>query len=263
MSKGTLTSKEAPRDPHAHPRKYRYNKPHYCKVYNVPTGTLQRWYDKNYPLDSPKSLLRTLQEQKGTKSADLTTLSSLAHLTLVPGPRAVEQGLKPKLPKELDDAVTAYEEETTNKTKPRTPSSTSNSTPDDIDSTLTGFHRELARLQAETDQVYRDYKASKDPIARKAYWDIWNKMLEQWGKLAKIAPDAEREAGSLIKVSDVESAWSRTCKEFRTTLETIPRRIALHPVFSACDRVAAEQTLMMEINQAMTGFEAGGYHADS
>jgi hypothetical protein len=221
---------------------YKHTLPHYAKVFSIPEATARKYWRKRYPLDNPKELLEAIlaQKSKGSRT-NLKTLQAMAHMTKTPGP-----GEAPP------DKRDARRSSAPRVSAPRA-STQSEQPPTDA---LEGLQREMQRLQEETNAAYESYQDCDQPLDKQAYWKIWKEMLEQWGKLAKVAPEAEREAGKMALVTDVEATWRRLLAEAKTTLMTLPRRLATNPVFRALNPVDVEQTALAEVNQVMTALEA-------
>lgn len=223
----------------ARPTKYKFPLEHYCQLYEIPFTTILSWYRKNLALDDPEKLLQEVLAMKAKKPTNLTKLNELAK-----GP--LKKPTPP--PKAPAPSVSA------------TPPASSAPPPpggshDAAETALEGFQRELERLKNESDVAYRSYQAEEDPLLKTAWWKMWKDMLDAWGKLAKLAPDAEREAGNVMRVGDVESIWARATQEVRVVLDSHARRMSMHATFRSLDPVDVEQTILADLKQVMTIME--------
>lgn len=219
--------------------KYKFGTTHYAQLYEMPWATVRKYHGKNYHLDDPKKLLEEILAQKAPNRPNLTRLRELAGQG-TPAPRkklSALLGLDPH----LED--------------------TEDREPDTIGDAMEGLQREMHRLKVETDEAYKSYRKESDPIMRSAYWKTWKEMLEQWGKLAKIAPEAEREAGTMAKKEEVDQTWARTFKEIRVQMETMKRRISSNAVFKSLNPVDVELAIEDEVTLIMTTLSEGNFFA--
>lgn len=223
-------------------QKFRYKFPleHYSTLFEVPHSIVVKWYRKKLSLDEPKVLLEELSKIKMRKPLNLKRINELAKMTSndrkkAPPPKAEAAPLPPA----LEAAVAAVEAEA--------------GAP--LQGAITAFQRELGRLQDEVDLAYRNYKAEPDALLKQAYWKTWKDMLDAFGKLAKLAPDAEAAAGNMIQVSEAESIWARSTKEARVLLDSFARRISTLPLFRVLNPVDVEQLLGAELNKVMAILE--------
>jgi hypothetical protein len=119
------------------------------------------------------------------------------------------------------------------------------------DQALDGLRREMKRLQDECDRCYQTYVDTEDPVEKSVNYSLWQKMIETWGDLAKIAPKAEQEAGKLVAASEVEEVWSRACTEMRTHLSNMHRRLSTHPLFRTLNPVEVEEAVLNEVTAVL------------
>lgn len=242
----------------AQARKYIYRMPRYAQQYELPEATIRKWATKGYSLDNPSALLKEVMAQKSPVRADLSGIRKFAGMKRLPAlnprkpaePSPPPSPPSPPSPPRVTDVADEPEE-------PREPPPSSTQ----VDA-LEGFQRELHRLETECDKAYKAYERQTDAGIKRELWQTWKQMLDALGKLAKIAPNAEREAGALLRVVDVEATWSRTFLEMRTELEAIPRRLSLRSELRAVDPVTIEQVVAAEIHKVMTIFHRGGSYAN-
>lgn len=247
----------ATRKPHAPPKvrktQYRYKLDHYSALYEIPHATIVKYYKKKYPLDNPQQLRKTLLAQTSSAKTNMVRLDAMAHMTIAPGPFAEQ----PPTKKEVSHGPAGSSEQT--------PSSSGGETwdrrktPSDKFDHLPGLQREIARLEHETTVAYRTFSETTNPLDRKLAWDLWQQLLEQWGKTAKLAPAAEAEAGTLVKKADAANTWRRTFTEINSELNGLARRIATLPVFKSVNPVEAEQAVIAEVKRIQTILQAGEF----
>jgi hypothetical protein len=247
--------------------------PYYADLYQIPLVSMYRYSKRGVNIDDPKELLDHILLQDGRREVNTRNLRTmvpkgykepakavarkqqLAHTragrVVKPVVRSVPFRKPTQPPVQPDDKKPA-------KKAPKTPRSDSERESTTID-TLNGFQRELARLEEETNNCYQSYLDTEDPMEKATYWKLWQSMLETWGKLAKIAPDAEKIAGNVVTKSDLEATWMRTFKEIRTMLEAVPRRMATHAAFAELNPVDVEQAWIEETQRLMEALASGDF----
>jgi hypothetical protein len=114
---------------------------------------------------------------------------------------------------------------------------------------------ELRKLKAEATKAHQQYSRERDPALKSVHLANWLKLSAAVTAMAKIAPKADEQAGALLKKTDVDSVWSRALKEFRSTLEAMPRRAATNSLFHDLDPVDVVLVLEEEVKQALTSCE--------
>jgi hypothetical protein len=124
---------------------------------------------------------------------------------------------------------------------------------------LSGLQAELKRLEAETAQSYANYQAEKLPADKLVKQKLYLANVNALRALAKDAPKADRDAKNSLPIADVESAWSRSVKEFRSECEGMPRRFATNPLFKKLDPVDVEELAMKEVQQILSHLETGAW----
>lgn len=70
---------------------------------------------------------------------------------------------------------------------------------------------------------------------------------------------ADAESGDYLPRADVEKTWGRAMREFRVTLEAVPRRVATQPMFKKIDPVEVELLLQQEIQAALGRLHQGSW----
>jgi hypothetical protein len=226
-----MAVKQVPRK--AKPRtKYNHGISHYSALYEIPYATIKKYHGKSYPLDDPKALLEKLMAQTAPNRTNIVRLKQI-----------VDQGHTRRVLPKRKSVPTAEPPEDEEPPEPKN---------DAVGDAMEGLQREMHRLKVETDEAYRAYRKENDPILKSSWWKTWKEMLDQWGKLAKLAPEAEREAGTMAKAADIEATWSRTVKEIRTSLESMKRRMSAHATFKALNPVDVELAIESEVIKVMT-----------
>jgi hypothetical protein len=202
-------------------------------------------------------LLEDLMKQKSPRRSDWSGVRALAHMTRLPPLNPRKAPVQPTPAK----VVPGYEDEEDDvlDQRPTGKVTTSASAPELVATdVLEGFQLELQRLKQECDKAYRAYETMPDAAVKRELWQTWKSMLDAWGKLAKIAPTAEKEAGQLMRVTDVDAVWSRTFSEMKVELEALPRRISTRSELRAIDPVTIELLVEAEVIKVMTIFKKGG-----
>lgn len=208
-------------------RKYKKGKftfKFYSKLYGISDQTLFRARKRGWNLDDPKDLLEKLMAANGPKPP-LDKLRAIVNGKTVP--------LKAVPMKEtIAPAVLT-----------------------DVMAFGSGLRHELNRLQEETMESYRAYmretRAGEKMILQKIYLN----NVAALRMLAKEAPKADREAGNVLVVADVEATWQRGMKEFKSTLETLGRRLATAALFHSLNPVDVEQLVNQEVATVLAALE--------
>ena len=180
---------------------------HYAELYGLPLGTIANCRRRKWPLDDPEELFRRFTESPG-KKPDLRTLE-----TIVCGENT--ERVKSKEFQSEDDAPTLMSE--------------------------------LDHLRKECRRSFADFENEPSPIRRVQLHKVYLQNLKALSALVPLATKAEEEAGRLVSADAVVQQWMRATLEFRAALETIPRRIATHPVFRKLDPVEVEAVLNHEV----------------
>lgn len=250
---------------------YRHTAEHYSKIYGVPPGTLSQWWRKSYALDNPSKLFEQVMAQK-VKPRNIRNLRATKHLSKCPGPssRGKNHHTEDAGGRSVDDDDGMPEQTTPPSRGESKAGGNSRKSPGEASSdrnridALEGLQRQLARLEHETNAAYEMYESSTDALDKAAMWKTWQGMLDQWGKLAKAAPEAEYQAGLFVRRDEVEKTWERTFAEIRTTLETLPRRISTHAKVraSGINPVDVEIAVKEEVKRVMTQLQDGDTTAD-
>lgn len=210
----------------------------YAPLYGLPSGTVANAYRRKWPLDDPSKLLELMEKAPGPKS-DLTTLRKIVN-------GDVEQ---------LASSPSLFEPD--GKLKP----STAGVIEDTIQFSMAiagGLMSELERLKKETFKSYQLYVAELRPADKILRNKIWLANVAALRQMAKEAPKAERDAGNVLAVSDVESTWSRAFKECKTALESLGRRVSTSVLFAALDPIDVEQVINKEVVTVLSHLESGG-----
>lgn len=242
---------------------YRHTAQHYSTTYGTPPGTISQWWRKSYALDNPEKLFEQVMAQKN-KPSNLKHLRALKHLDKIPGPTVSgSRGVRKPRRASEDPVEPTSPVPPARSDPPRASSKTDAGTRGSDDrgriDALEGLQRQLARLEHETNAAYELYESSEDALDKAAMWKTWQGMLDQWGKLAKAAPEAEYQAGLFVRRDEVEKTWERTFAEIRTTLETLPRRISTHAKVraSGINPVDVEIAVKEEVKRVMTQLQDG------
>lgn len=198
----------------------------YAELYAIPYATIANCYNRKWPLDDPKELLARFEKAPGPKT-NLTVLRDIVNA----GPQS-SPSVEPETETEIIQLSMAL---------------------------AGGLMDELDRLKKETASSYKLYIAEQRPADRMARQKIWLANSAALRQLAKEAPKAEREAKNVLVVSDVESTWSRALKEFKTSIESLGRRVSTLALFSALDPIDVEEAISKETVVILTHLEAGGW----
>lgn len=201
---------------------------HYAQLYQWPLSTVHSYKRKGYPLDDPEKLLKVVQSTKHTRE----------HI------EALQQVVRSRR---------------TVKSQPAPPPPKSAPTESGPVDALDGMQLELRRLKTETDQAYENYRQAPSAIEKSGYWKLWQELLTVWSRMAKVAPEAEREAGTVARVQDVDKTWSRTFQEVKSLLEGLPRRVATNPKLKKYDPVDIEQACLEELARVFTVLQSGSW----
>jgi hypothetical protein len=211
----------------------------YSDTYGIPFQTIRNAQKRGWPLDNPAELLRHMMASKGKK----TNLQGL--INIVNG----QQGPSKKSPGSSRNDQNP---------PPYTPPGQTESE-DVAHDLLSGLQAELKRLEAETAQSYANYQAEKLPADKLVKQKLYLANVNALRALAKDAPKADRDAKNSLPIADVESAWSRSVKEFRSECEGMPRRFATNPLFKKLDPVDVEELAMKEVQQILSHLETGAW----
>jgi hypothetical protein len=209
---------------------------YYADLYKVPYKTVSKWRSKGYPMDDPQKLLETVMAQKSTAKSDLRGLRDMADAQADGKARKAGPAPKTRDVPALDPEFEPTEE---------------------------GLMGQLQRLEHEAKRAYADYVKATKPLDKKDLFELWQGIIAEMRQVAKVAPDAELASGQLMKVSEAEATWLRALAEISTTLEAIPRRIAMHPKMKGISAVTIEQVVMDEITKVKKLFHKGKTREDS
>lgn len=232
---------------------------HYANLYGIRYQTLQRARNRGYDLSKPEKLLKSFEDQPGGNKTDLTLLRKIVNGELTdadepPVIKNLKDGKKSKVaaavapPPQLDDDDM------------QTLSDGVEENAAQVSMALAGgLMEELARLKQETMKSYRLYVAELRPADRMTRQKIWLANVAALRQLAKEAPKAERDARNVLVVADVESAWSRSFKEFKTSAEALGRRVSTLPLFAGLDPVDVEQAIGKEVVTILSHLESGSW----
>lgn len=211
---------------------YKHPMQFYATAYGIPVKTIQKARMRKWPLDDPKKLLKTFEDAPGPKT-QLVLLRKIVN-----GDTAELQEPTPQ----SDDAGETVDEIS------------------QVSMALAGgLMEELARLKKETLASYRMYIAEQRPADRHLRNKIWLANVAALRQLAKEAPKAERDAKNVLVVADVESAWSRSFKEFKTSLESLGRRVSTLPLFAKLDPIDVEEVISKEAVVILSHLESGSW----
>jgi hypothetical protein len=186
---------------------------HYANLYRVPYGTANKWRRRGYNMDDPKVLLKEVMAQK-TITADIKTLREMADSLAKPT--------------STDEQVESAPE---TEFKPKS----------------SGLLGQLEILEHEANKAYGNYRRARKPLDKQDYFNVWQSILAEMRQVSKVAPQAEAEAGTVLRVEEVEAVWSRAFGEIAATLNAIPRRVATNPKLQAISPVLLEQVVMDEM----------------
>jgi hypothetical protein len=200
----------------------------YAKLYGIPLQTIQRARRRGWSLKDPAKLLEKMLAANGPK-ATLTTLRAIVDGKSLPA----KASLPVSEPVETSEHA-AFSEAMVLRS---------------------GLLHELKRLQEETMESYRSYITEKRAGEKMILQKIYLNNVAALRMLAKEAPKAEREAGNVLVVADVEATWARGMKEFKTTLETLGRRLATDTLFHTLNPVDVEQLVNKEIAAVLATLE--------
>lgn len=221
------------------PPRYRQSTSWYSREYQLPVQTVKNMRKRDWPLDDPKALLAKIMATNRRKPP----IQQL--INIVNGQPGAPTG-------------TRGSSQSSQNPPPESPSGQTKS--EDVEHALiTGLQAELKRLEAETAQSYANYQAELLPAEKLVKQKLYLANVTALTRLAKDAPKADREASKTLPVSDVESAWSRSIKEFRSECEALPRRLATNSLFKKVDPVDVEELLMQEVQLILTHLETGSF----
>ena len=198
----------------------------YAELYGIPLGTIQHAYSRKWPLDDPLELLKKFEKAPGPKT-NLDTLRSIVNGTVKDNPL-------PPVDLEEDAAMMSM-------------------------ALAGGLTQELARLKAECAQSHRAYLAEQRPADKLTRQKVWLANVAALRQLAKEAPKAERDAKNVLLISDVESTWTRSLKECKTSLESLARRVSTNILFAKLDPVEVEEVIQKEVAGILSHLERGSW----
>lgn len=211
-------------------------------MYGMKERTVTVYMREGTNLNNPKAMGKAMMAKSGSLTPEL---GAMQHMTICPGPGQA----RASIPVTRQPDKSAEERRDAQRTK-------TGEVVDDPGEGLFGFNREYVRLQHEADLTYKAWRETKNAVDKKLLWDVWEGQLEALGKLAKIAPTADRESGNLIRKDEVEAEWTRLFFEVKTTLDQMPRRLSTHPIFRRLnDPVTVEQTIQDEVNRALRALQ--------
>lgn len=213
----------------------------YTRHYGWSLSTVRNARARRWPLDDPQELLTKVMASRG-KKPPLQILINLANKQTGP---ATSRGSRQRVSKTADNVP-----------PPPPPSSVPSDVPHAL---LSGLAAELKRLEAETAQSYANYQAELIPAEKLVKQALYLKNVGALRALAKDAPKADRDAKNTLPVGEVDSAWSRSVKEFRSALEAMPRRVATNPIFKKIDPVDVEELVMKEVQTILSHLETGSW----
>lgn len=206
---------------------------YYVREYKLTHAILVNAHKRGINLDSPKKLLAYLLKRKTSRLCDLSRLQEVA------------TGQRSK-PRPASPAAASAEE-----------------TPLDPNAPLkVGLARQVALLEKEVEESHAAYRKETLPFEKLSLQKIYLANVSALRQLAKVQPDADSASGRVLPVDDVDSAWSRSLKEFRSTLEAMPRRIASSPLFKKLDPVDVEELVSKEVTAILTHLETGSWLKD-
>lgn len=215
----------------------------YSDTYKIPFQTIRNAHKRGWPLDDPAGLLAKMMASKGKK----TNLQGLINLVNgQSGPSGKSRG------------------SSQNAQNPPAGVAPGQTKSEDVEhSLLGGLQAELKRLETETAQSYANYQAELLPAEKLVKQKLYLANVNALRALAKDAPKADRDAKNSLPIDDVDSAWSRSVKEFRSECEAMPRRVATNPMFKKIDPVDVEELVMKEVQLILTHLETGSWLRDA
>jgi hypothetical protein len=214
----------------------------YMELYGWPLQTVRNACDRGWPIDDPPELLKKVMASKG-KKAPIQKLLNIVNGQ--PGVPTVDRGQR-------GNAQNAPASKQPPPPPPRDPSAVG-------ELLFSGLAAELKRLEDETAASYAKYVAEQQPGEKMALQKIYLANVNALRQLAKDAPKADAGAKKVLPISDVDSAWSRSLKEFRSALESMPRRVATQPLFKKLDPVDVEQLVNKEVSEILAHLETGSW----
>jgi hypothetical protein len=121
------------------------------------------------------------------------------------------------------------------------------------------LNNEFRHLKSKLGAARHQWESERDDIQKRIYWGNYQSLLDAVTKLAKVAPKSDIEQQQALPIAQVEATWARALKEFRTTLEALPRRLVTQSIFRKCDPIEVEQVVETEVNAILARLEAGGW----
>lgn len=219
---------------------------HYSDTYGLTYQCVARMKQRGYDLGNPKKLLKQIEDQPGGNKPDLTVL------------RAIVNGDSSTLQDEPEPSAPSEPPSTQSDAVEGDPPPEAEAVQFSM-AVAGGLMDELARLKSETLKSYRLYLAELRPADRMTRNKIWLANVAALRQLAKEAPKAERDAKNVLLVGDVDATWSRTLKEFKSSLESLGRRISTLPLFAELDPIDVEQVVAKEVVVILEHLESGSH----
>jgi hypothetical protein len=213
----------------------------YSREYGWPLQTVKNARNRRWPLDDPQELLVKVMAGRG-KKPPMQKLINLANGQK--GPAASPR---------------ARQNASASQSEPPAPPPGTTPSEDVAHDLLSGLAAELKRLETETAQSYANYVAELLPAEKLVKQTIYIKNVNALRQLAKDAPKADRDAKNTLPIGDVDSAWSRSFKEFRSSLEAMGRRLATNPLFKKLDPVDVEELVNKETGEIIAHLETGSW----
>jgi hypothetical protein len=210
---------------------------------------------RKWPLDNPEKLLEKILSAnfRGVKP----NLSKLE--AIVDEKRASRAHHTRTKPKTRPAPAQAVEEPVSEDSTPPPPEPAAQQ---DVSTLEKGVQAELKRMQDECAKAYLSYTRASRPLDKLALHKVWVELVKSMRELAKAAPDAEREARTVVPVADVEEVWTRAFQEARAALENLPRRIATNKIFAphpGLDPVDVEAVIRAECDGVVAFLEKGSW----
>lgn len=213
----------------------------YSREYNLTLSTINLLRRHGAPLDDPVKVFDMIVNKLRSRPADLSVLAQKVKEAT---------GEMPATPPHLADRLIPLEERRKRQFEMQ---QTAVASAEEIrDDGKRGVTAELRRLEEETAKAYRIYAASKDHVEKLANYKVWTALLSEMRKLAKDAPASEREAGRHVPIEEVEAVWTRGLLVFSKSLDTLPRRVATHPLFKKLDPHDVEEFIQSEVSALKT-----------
>ncbi len=121
-----------------------------------------------------------------------------------------------------------------------------------------GIMAELRRLKREVQRAYNEYTRERRPGDKLLRQREYLNLIKELRLLAKEAPKAEREAGNVLTIGDVDATWRRALIEFKNAIELLGRRIATNPLFAKLNPVDVEQEVNKETTTILARLQTAG-----